>query len=105
MAITINESKLQQIIREEFRSFLNESDEDERKVEAPDEVSFIVKVRHRPGKLVEEQADAQMKAIGDAIQKYQERYDLSDNHGKGYKMLGRTKDGMVRYKIYLARVS
>lgn len=104
MTMKLTSSRLQQIIKEEFHRVLSEAEDKERKDDAPDETSFIVKVPHRPGKLVEEQADAVQEAISDAIQKYHARYDMSEKHGKGYKMLGRTKDGMVRYKVFLARI-
>ena len=97
MSIRLTESKLKQIIKEEFYRALSESE----KKEAPTHVSYEVEVPHRKGDRDTEVADAVQKAQMKAVDDHESRYDISDDHGKGYKVLGKTKDGKVRYKVYL----
>jgi hypothetical protein len=94
----VTESKLKQIIKEEFYRVISESE----KKEAPEHVSYEVEVPHRKGDRRTEVADAVQKAQMKAVDDHEARYDISDDHGKGYKVLGRTESGKVRYKVYLS---
>jgi len=97
MAIHISEIKLRQIIKEEL--FRESKDND-----PPAEISYEVEVPHRPHDHDEEIADAIQKAQMKAIDDHSARYDISDDHGDGYKKLGKTKGGKIRYKVYLSHI-
>lgn len=93
----LSEVRIRQIIEEELTRDLLESKENE----PPDKISYEVEVPHRSHDNDEEVMDAIQKAQMKAIDDHGARYDISDDHGDGYKVLGKTKGGKARYKVYL----
>lgn len=109
MAIRLTESKLRQIIREELRKGVNESDG--RGKDAPHDLVMHVKVKQRRDP-EEERSAAVMDALADASEDYGASYDIVDAPDKADRKLpgyedgvirGEPHNGMVPYTVYIRR--
>lgn len=99
MSIRLTASRLRQIIREELRRGVNESDR--RGKDAPHNVSIPVSVPHRPKQPDIEYANAVQTAMMHAQEKHGASYDVADQEPD----IGEPEGGEVPYRVHLQRFS